>query len=62
MLNYQVVRKKCMNVHYYFVKDYIVRKELKIEFLGTEDMWADYYTKLLQGSKFFKFWKIIMNL
>ena len=55
-------RTKHINVYYYFVKDCVERKELRIEFLGTDDMWADYYTKLLQGSKFFKFRKGIMNL
>ena len=55
-------RTKHINVCYYFVKDCVERKELRIEFLGTDDMWADYYTKLLQGSKFFKFRKEIMNL
>ena len=55
-------RTKHINVRYYFVKDCVERKELRIEFLGTDDMWADYYTKLLQGSKFFKFRKEIMNL
>ena len=55
-------RTKHINVHYFFVKDCIERKELKIEFLRTDDMWADFYTKLLQGSKFFKFRKEIMNL
>ena len=55
-------RTKHISVRYFFVKDCIERKELKIEFLGTDDMWADFYTKLLQGSKFFKFRKEIMNL
>lgn len=55
-------RTKHINVRYYFVKDCIEQKELKIEFLGTDDMWEDYYTKPLQGSKFFKFRKTIMNL
>ena len=55
-------RTKHINVRYYFVKDCVERKELRIEFLGTDDMWADYYTKPLQGSKFFKFRKEIMNL
>ena len=55
-------RTKHINVCYYFVKDCVERKELRIEFLGTDDMWEDYYTKPLQGSKYFKFRKEIMNL
>lgn len=54
-------RKLHVNVHYYFAKDCIERKELRIEFLGTDGTRADYYAKPLQGSKFFKFRKT-MNL
>lgn len=55
-------RTKHINVRYYFVKDCIERKELKIEFCGTEEMWADFFTKPLQGKKFQEFRKIILNL
>ena len=53
---------KQINVWYYFIKDCIERKEMRIEFCGTNNMWADFFTKLLQGKKFLKFRKIIMNL
>ena len=55
-------RTKHINVRYYFVKDCIDRKEIRIDFCGTEAMWADFYTKPLQGSKFREFRKIILNL
>ena len=55
-------RTKHINVRYYFIKDCIERKELEIEFCGTDDMWADFFTKPLQGKKFQEFRKIIMNL
>ena len=55
-------RTKHINVRYFFVKDCIERKELKIEFCGTDSMWADFYTKPLQGKKFKEFRKIILNL
>ena len=55
-------RTKHINVRYYFVKDCIDRKELRIDFCGTEAMWADFYTKPLQGRKFKEFRKIILNL
>ena len=55
-------RTKHINVRYFFVKDCIERKEFKIEFCGTDDMWADFYTKPLQGRKFQEFRKIILNL
>ncbi len=55
-------RTKHINVRYFFVKDCIERKELRIEFCGTDDMWADFYTKPLQGSKFKTFGNKILNL
>ena len=55
-------RTKHINVRYYFIKDCIDRKELRIEFCGTDEMWADFYTKPLQGWKFEEFRKIILNL
>ena len=55
-------RTKHINVRYYFIKDCIERKELQIEFCGTDDMCADFYTKALQGKKFKEFRKIILNL
>jgi hypothetical protein len=53
---------KHINVQYFFVKDCVERKELRIEFCGTDNMWADFYTKPLQGKKFIEFRKTIMNL
>ena len=55
-------RTKHINVQYFFAKDCIERKELKIEFCGTDSIWADVYTKPLQGRKFKEFRKIILNL
>ena len=40
---------KHINVQYYFIKDVIDRGEAKVEYLSTEKMWADYFTKPLQG-------------
>ena len=56
------IRTKHINVRYFFVKDCINRNELKIEFCGTEDMMADFYTKPLQGRKFNEFRSYILNL
>ena len=55
-------RTKHMNVRYFFVKDAVERNELKIEFIGTDEMWVDFYTKPLQGAKFEEFQKTILNL
>ena len=46
-------RTKHMNIPYFFVKDQVDNKEIKIEYLGTEDMTADFFNKPLQGKNSF---------
>ena len=48
-------RTKHINLRYFFIKDCIKRKYLRVEFLGTDKLWSDFYTKLLQGNKFVEF-------
>ena len=36
--------------------------DLEVNYCPTDDMVADYMTKPLQGAKFYRFRKIIMNL
>ena len=55
-------RTKHINVRYYFIKDCVDRKKLRIEFCGTDDLWVDFYTKTLQGKFFYNFRKTILNL
>ena len=55
-------RTKHTNVRHCFVKDCIDQKEFTIEHLGTDEMWSDCFTKPLQGEKFIKFRKTIVNL
>ena len=55
-------RTKHINVRYYFITDRIEKGDLKIEYCPTDDMVADYMTKPLQGDKFRKFRKEILNL
>ena len=55
-------RTKHINVRYFFIADRIQKGELTIEYCPTEDMVEDYMTKTLQGDKFKKFRKEIMNL
>ena len=54
--------KKHINVRFFFDKDYVDRGEISLEYVPTEEMWADYFTKPLQGGKFEKFRKVILNL
>ena len=37
---------------YFWIKDRINNKKLRIDYLPTHIMLADYYTKTLQGSRF----------
>ena len=55
-------RTRHINIRYYFVTDRVKNNELKIEYCGTDDMVGDFFTKPLNGWKFVKFVKEIMNL
>ena len=55
-------RTRHINIRYYFLKDRIINGEIKVVYCATDDMVADFFTKPLQGAKFKKFRKIIMNL
>ena len=55
-------RTKHINIRYYFITDRIKNDKLKIEYFPTDNMVADYFTKPLQGKKFFQFRNTIMNL
>jgi ribonuclease HI len=45
-------RTKHMKVRYFFIRDYITRGEVDVDYLPSEDMIADYFTKPLQGALF----------
>ena len=55
-------RTRHIEARYFFVKDYQDRKAFNIQYCPTDDMIADFFTKPLQGNKFYKFRKLIMNL
>jgi hypothetical protein len=48
-------RTRHINIRYFFVRDRVASKEVKIEYCPTEEMLADFFTKPLQGSLFKKF-------
>ena len=54
-------RSRHINIRYFFVKDYVRRNEIQIQYCPTDKMQADYFTKPLQGSLFRKFRAIIMG-
>mgnify|MGYP000055058244 CR=1 FL=1 len=55
-------RTKHLNCRFYFITDRINSSELSVEYCPTEEMIGDYFTKPLQGAKFYEFRKIIVNL
>jgi Reverse transcriptase (RNA-dependent DNA polymerase) len=58
-------RTKCtrhMNIWYFFIKDQVNSKHVKIEHCPTADMIADFFMKPLQGTQFRKLRDQIMNI
>ena len=55
-------RTKHMNIRYFLVKDRVANKEMSIEYCNTNDLTGDYFSNPVQGKKFYKFRKEIMNL
>ena len=51
-----------INIPYFFVKDRVANGEVHIEYCPTKEMWADYFTKPLQGTLFYKLHDQIMNI
>ena len=50
-----------IDIRYFFVKDRVDKKEVKIVYCPTEQMLADFYTKPLNGSLFKFFREVIMG-
>jgi hypothetical protein len=53
---------KHVNIRYFFMKDYTDNGIITIKYLPTDDMVSDVLTKPLQGFKYQKFMKILMNI
>ena len=45
-------RSRALNVRYFFLTDQVEKENISIEYCPTDEMWADYMTKPLQGEKF----------
>ena len=52
-----IKRTKHIAIRYYFITDRVKADELNIEYCPTGDMVEDYFTKPLQGNKFYQFRK-----
>jgi hypothetical protein len=55
-------RTRHINIRYFFVKDRVESKEVRIVHCPTKEMLADYFTKPLQGVLFYKLRDYIMNI
>ena len=55
-------RTRHLNIRYFFVTDRIENKEMRVEYCPMDLMWADFYTKPLQGKKFRLFRSMLLNL
>ena len=51
-----------INIRCYFIKDRIDSGDLEVQHCPTDDLIADYMSKPLQGAKFYRFRKAILNL
>ncbi|CAJ1945322.1 unnamed protein product [Cylindrotheca closterium] len=54
-------RSRALNIRYFFVTDQVELGNITIEHMPTDEMWADYMTKPLQGKKFRKFRAVIQG-
>ena len=55
-------RTRHINTRYFFVTDRIKNGEVNVKYCPTDEMVSDFFTKPLQGSKFYQFRKVIVNL
>ena len=55
-------RSRHIDIKYFFIKDQIDKKQVEIRYCPTDEMIGDYNTKPLQGNKFMRFKRKIMNI
>jgi hypothetical protein len=54
-------RTRHLNIRYFRIKHYIKDGQVHVKYCPTDDLTGDYFTKPLQGRKFFKHQRSIMN-
>ena len=55
-------RTRHIDTRYYFVTDRVKQGDLRVEYCPADDVLGDFFTKPLQGCKFRKFQRIVLNL
>jgi hypothetical protein len=55
-------RTRHIMLRYYFVKEHVDNRTIDIVHCPADQMWADYFTKPLQGSHFYKLRDLIMSI
>ena len=55
-------RTRALNIRYFSIRDFFDKGNLEIEYLQTDSMVGDFFTKPLQGEKFRKFRKLILGM
>ena len=53
---------KHIHIQYYLITDRIKKKEFKVMYCSTEEMFADFLTKPLQGAQFVKFRHAVLGI
>ena len=51
-----------MNIRYFYVTDKVKSGELRIEYCPTDQMRGDFFTKPIQGGKFYRDRDVLMNI
>src|SRR5210317_1889419 len=54
-------RSRAINIRYFFVTDQVELGNVSVVYMPTDEMWADFMTKPLQGEKFRKFRALILG-
>ena len=55
-------RTRHIAIRFYFVKDRVDKGEIRVEYLSSENMVADIFTKPLQGKKFHELRGVLLGL
>ena len=50
-----------IDIRYFFVKDRVDKKEVRVEYCPSSSMLTDFFTKPLQGQMFTKFKEVLMG-